>query len=71
MEPGINIVLPFIDRVSLIKSAREQVLELKPQPCMTSDNVSVNVSGTMYWQITDLQKLATTLKMSISLCKYR
>jgi regulator of protease activity HflC (stomatin/prohibitin superfamily) len=56
MEPGINIVLPFIDRVSLIKSAREQVLELKPQPCMTSDNVSVNVSGTMYWQITDLQK---------------
>jgi regulator of protease activity HflC (stomatin/prohibitin superfamily) len=56
MEPGINIVLPFIDRVSLIKSAREQVLELKPQPCMTSDNVSVNVSGTMYWQISDLQK---------------
>jgi len=40
MEPGINIVLPFIDRVSLIKSAREQVLELKPQPCMTSDRWS-------------------------------
>jgi len=56
MEPGINIVLPFIDRVSLIKSAREQVLELPPQPCMTSDNVSVNVSGAMYWQIADLQK---------------
>jgi len=56
MEPGINIVLPFIDRVSLIKSAREQVLELPPQPCMTSDNVSVNVSGAMYWQISDLQK---------------
>jgi regulator of protease activity HflC (stomatin/prohibitin superfamily) len=56
MEPGINIVLPFIDRVSLIKSASEQVLEIKPQPCMTSDNVSVNVSGSMYWQITDLQK---------------
>jgi regulator of protease activity HflC (stomatin/prohibitin superfamily) len=56
MEPGINIVLPFIDRVSLIKSSREQVLELPPQPCMTSDNVSVNVSGTMYWQINDLQK---------------
>jgi regulator of protease activity HflC (stomatin/prohibitin superfamily) len=56
MEPGINIVLPFIDRVSLIKSAREQVLEMTPQPCMTSDNVNVNVSGAMYWQITDLQK---------------
>ncbi|MBD2318734.1 SPFH domain-containing protein [Phormidium tenue] len=56
MEPGINIVLPFIDRVSLIKSSREQVLELPPQPCMTSDNVSVNVSGAMYWQIADLQK---------------
>jgi len=56
MEPGINIVLPFIDRVSLTKSSREQVLELPPQPCMTSDNVSVNVSGAMYWQIADLQK---------------
>ena len=56
MEPGINIVLPFIDRVSLTKSSREQVLELPHQPCMTSDNVSVNVSGAMYWQIADLQK---------------
>ncbi|PZO42151.1 MAG: paraslipin [Pseudanabaena frigida] len=55
LEPGINIVLPLLDRVALIKSSREQVLELKPQPCMTSDNVSVNVSGSMYWQITDLQ----------------
>ena len=56
LAPGINIVLPLLDRVSLIKSSREQVLELKPQPCMTSDNVSVNVSGSMYWQITDLKK---------------
>ena len=73
MEPGINIVLPFLDRVSLIKSSREQVLELKPQPCMTSDNVSVNVSGTMYWQINDLQKarynienVDQSLKISLS-----
>ncbi len=55
LAPGINFVLP-IDRVALTKSVREQVLELKPQPCMTSDNVSVNVSGSMYWQITDLEK---------------
>lgn len=56
MEPGINIVLPFLDRVSLIKSAREQVLEISPQPCTTSDSVSVSVSGVMYWQITDLKQ---------------
>ena len=56
LTPGINMVLPILDRVALIKSSREQVLELKPQPCMTSDNVSVNVSGSMYWQITDLKK---------------
>jgi regulator of protease activity HflC (stomatin/prohibitin superfamily) len=56
MEPGINIVLPFVDRVALVKSSREQVLEMPPQPCMTSDNVSLNVSGAMYWQIVDLQK---------------
>ncbi|MDX2255025.1 MAG: SPFH domain-containing protein [Pseudanabaenaceae cyanobacterium bins.39] len=56
MEPGINIVLPFIDRVALVKSAREQVLELKALPCMTSDNVSLNASAAMYWQITNLKK---------------
>jgi len=56
MEPGINIVLPFLDRVTLIKSAREQVLEISPQPCTTSDSVSVSVSGVMYWQITDLKQ---------------
>ncbi|MBD2178447.1 SPFH/Band 7/PHB domain protein [Pseudanabaena sp. FACHB-1998] len=56
MEPGINIVLPFLDRIALIKSSREQVLEISPQPCTTSDSVSVSVSGVMYWQITDLQK---------------
>ena len=52
LSPGINVVLPFLDRIALIKSSREQVLELKPQPCMTSDNVS----GAMYWQINDLKK---------------
>lgn len=56
MEPGINIVLPFLDRVALIKSSREQVLEILPQPCITSDSVSVSVSGVMYWQINDLKK---------------
>jgi regulator of protease activity HflC (stomatin/prohibitin superfamily) len=56
MEPGINIVLPFLDRVTLIKSAREQVLEISPQPCTTSDSVSVSVSSVMYWQINDLKK---------------
>jgi regulator of protease activity HflC (stomatin/prohibitin superfamily) len=55
MKPGINIVLPLIDRVALIKSSREQVLEMKPLPCMTSDNVSVNVSAAMYWQISNLK----------------
>lgn len=56
LTPGINIVLPLLDRVALIKTSREQVLDLEPRPCMTSDNVSVNVSGSMYWQIIDLQK---------------
>lgn len=55
MEPGINIVLPFLDRIALIKSSREQVLEISPQPCTTSDSVSVSVSGVMYWQISDLK----------------
>ena len=56
MEPGINIVLPFLDRIALIQSSREQVLEMTPQPCTTSDSVSVSVSGVMYWQVVDLKQ---------------
>lgn len=56
IEPGTNIVLPFLERVALIKSSREQVLEVAPQPCTTSDRVSVSVSCVMYWQITDLRQ---------------
>ncbi len=73
LEPGINIVLPILDRVSLTKSTREQLLELPPQPCMTSDNVSVSVSGSINWQIKDLQKarykienVDQSLKVSLS-----
>ena len=55
LSPGVNVVFPLLDRVTLIKSSREQVLEMKPLPCMTSDNVSLNVSAAMYWQINNLK----------------
>ncbi len=53
---GISVILPGLDRIALVKTSKEQVLELNPQPCMTSDNVSVNVSSSMYWKIVDLRK---------------
>ena len=56
LDPGINVILPGLDRIAVIRTSQEQVLELKPQPCMTSDNVSVNVSSSMYWKIVDLKK---------------
>ena len=56
MGPGINIVLPFLDRVALVGSSREQVVEILQQPCTTSDSVSVSVSGVIYWLTVNLKQ---------------
>ena len=62
LDPGINVILPGLDRIAVVRTSQEQVLDLKPQPCMTSDNVSVSVSGSMYWKIVDLKKATYDVK---------
>lgn len=62
LKPGINIVLPLLDQIVLTKSAREQELKISPQPCTTSDKVSLSVGGVVYWMIKDLEKAYYTIQ---------
>jgi len=56
LKPGLSIVTPFLDNIVYKATIREQVLDVPKQPCITSDNVSINVDAVVYWRIMDLAK---------------
>ena len=53
LEPGLTIVMPFVDRVRPLIDLREQVVTFPPQPVITEDNVSVGIDTVLYFTITD------------------
>lgn len=50
---GLNIIVPFIDKVRATIDLREQVLDIMPQDVITKDNVTMQVNCVVYFQITD------------------
>jgi regulator of protease activity HflC (stomatin/prohibitin superfamily) len=58
LEPGLNFVIPFIDRVAYRHDLREIPLDVPPQVCITRDNTQLQVDGILYFQVTD-PKLAS------------
>jgi regulator of protease activity HflC (stomatin/prohibitin superfamily) len=53
LEPGLNFVIPFVDRVRTQIDLREQVVSFPPQPVITEDNLVVNIDTVLYFQVTD------------------
>ncbi|MFL6121644.1 SPFH domain-containing protein [Actinophytocola sp.] len=53
LQPGLNFVIPFIDRVHPALDLREQVVSFQPQPVITEDNLVVEIDTVLYFQITD------------------
>jgi regulator of protease activity HflC (stomatin/prohibitin superfamily) len=53
LAPGLNIVLPFIDRVAYKHSLKEIPLDVPSQVCITRDNTQLQVDGILYFQVTD------------------
>jgi regulator of protease activity HflC (stomatin/prohibitin superfamily) len=56
LEPGLNFVVPFIDKIVYKGTIREKVLDIPPQSCITRDNVSITVDAVVYWRIVDMYK---------------
>ena len=56
VNPGLRVILPFIDRIILV-DMREQVVDVPPQEVITSDNVVVTVNAIVYHEATDAQRL--------------
>jgi regulator of protease activity HflC (stomatin/prohibitin superfamily) len=53
LTPGVNIVVPFVDRIRDMVDLREQVVSFPPQPVITEDNLVVNIDTIIYFQVTD------------------
>ena len=53
LSPGLNILVPFIDRVRPLVDMREQVVSFPPQPVITEDNLVVSIDTVVYFQVID------------------
>ena len=53
LKSGLNLLIPFIDRVSKVVSLKEQVIDFPPQPVITRDNATVEIDTVIYFQILD------------------
>lgn len=52
-ETGLHVKIPFIDRIAKTVSLKEQVVDFKPQPVITKDNVTMQIDTVVFFQITD------------------
>lgn len=52
-DTGLHVKIPFIDRVAKNVSLKEQVVDFKPQPVITKDNVTMQIDTVVFFQITD------------------
>ena len=52
-QTGLHLKIPFIDRISKKVSLKEQVVDFKPQPVITKDNVTMQIDTVVFFQITD------------------
>jgi regulator of protease activity HflC (stomatin/prohibitin superfamily) len=53
LNPGLALVVPFVDRLRPLIDLREQVVSFPPQPVITEDNLVVNIDSVIYFQVTD------------------
>ena len=53
LDPGLTLIVPFVDRVKPLLDLREQVVSFPPQPVITEDNLVVGIDTVIYFTITD------------------
>ncbi len=56
LEPGLRVLIPFFDRVAYRHEAREQVIDIPSQSCITRDNIQVEVDGLVYLKVMDAHR---------------
>src|SRR3954464_3773686 len=57
LDPGLTLIIPFIDRVKPLIDLREQVVTFPPQPVITEDNLVVGIDTVIYFTVTDAKAI--------------
>ena len=58
MHPGLNVIVPYVDRVGRRLNVQEQVLDIPEQSVITKDNATVAVDGVIYYRVMEAAKAA-------------
>lgn len=53
LDPGLNVLVPFIDRVKYVQSLKEIAIDVPKQSAITVDNVTLGIDGVLYLRILD------------------
>lgn len=56
LSAGFHIIAPFIDKVNYVHSLKERAIDVPSQPCITNDNVRVEINGVLYLKVVDPKK---------------
>ncbi|EEH45697.1 uncharacterized protein PADG_01847 [Paracoccidioides brasiliensis Pb18] len=56
LEPGLAILVPFLDRIAYVKSLKEAAIEIPSQNAITADNVTLELDGVLYTRVFDAYK---------------
>lgn len=65
-QTGLHFKVPFIDRVSKRVSLKEQVVDFRPQPVITRDNVTMQIDSVVFFQITDAKLFTYGIERPLS-----
>lgn len=65
-QSGVHFLVPFLDRVAKRVSVKEQVVDFKPQPVITKDNVTMQIDTVVFFQITDAKQFAYGVERPLS-----